>query len=118
MPIYKITQQQGNRTITSQLEAKSLADLQAFLKAVSTAKIKYIYEVHFEDETTLPPIDDFNYYKQYKAFCKNSNRRSKQTLIHNVKKTMTESKLSSLIKTHLETGGMKIEEVSCALFME
>ncbi|MGB2552550.1 hypothetical protein ACPF04_05160 [Campylobacter sp. MOP51] len=118
MPLYKITQQQGNRTITSQLEAKSLADLQAFLNAVSTAKIKYIYEVHFEDETTLPPIDDFNYYKQYKAFCKNSNRRSKQTLIHNVKKTMTESKLSSLIKTHLEAGGMKIEEVSCALFME
>ena len=67
MPLYKITQQQGNRVITSQLEAKSLADLQNFLKATSTAKIKCIYEVHFEDDSTTPPIDDFNYYKQYKA---------------------------------------------------
>lgn len=118
MPLYKITQQQGNRVITSQLEAKSLADLQTFLKSVSTAKIKYIYEVHFEDDETTPPIDDFIYYKQYKAFCKNGNRRSKQVLLHNVKKTMTESKLSNLIKTHLEVGGMKIDEVSCSLFME
>lgn len=118
MPLYKITQQQGNRSITSQLEAKSLADLQAFLKAVSTAEIKYIYEVHYESSKDTYPIDDFNYYKQYKAICKNGNRRSKQFLIHNVKKTMTESRLSNLIKTHLETGGMKIEEISCALFME
>ncbi|QKG28768.1 hypothetical protein [Campylobacter sp. RM16187] len=118
MPIYKVTQQQGNRVITSTLEAKSLSSLQAFLAAASTAKIKYIYEVHFEDEETTPPIDDFTYYKQYKAFCKNGNRRSKQVLLHNVKKTMTESKLSNLIKTHLEVGGMKIDEVSCSLFME
>lgn len=118
MSLYKITQQQGNRVITSQLEAKSLSDLQNFLKSVSTAKIKYIYEVHFEDDETTPPIDDFQYYKQYKAFCSNGNRRSKQVLLHNVKKTMTESKLSNLIKTHLEVGGMKIEQVSCSLFME
>lgn len=118
MPLFKITQQQGNRVITSQLEAKSLSDLQAFLTAVSTAKIKYIYEVHYEDDLSNSPIDDFNYFKQYKAFCKNANRRSKQVLIHNLKKTMTESKLSNLIKTHLEVGGMKIEQVSCSLFME
>ena len=79
MPIYKVTQQQGNRVITSTLEAKSLSSLQAFLTAASTAKIKYIYEVHFEDDTTTPPIDDFNYYKQYKAFCANSNRRKNKS---------------------------------------
>ena len=45
MPIYKITQQQGNRVITSTLEAKSVSDLIAFLDAVSTAEIKYIYKV-------------------------------------------------------------------------
>ena len=43
MPVYKITQQQGNRVITSTLEAKSVASVQAFLQAASTAKIKYIY---------------------------------------------------------------------------
>lgn len=37
MPIYKITQQQGNRVITSTLEAKNLSSLQAFLTATSTA---------------------------------------------------------------------------------
>jgi len=31
MPIYKITQKHGNRTITSTLEAKSLESLKTFL---------------------------------------------------------------------------------------
>ena len=118
MPVYKITQQQGNRVITSTLEAKNLASLQAFLTAASTAKIKCIYEVHFEDDSTTPPIDDFNYYKQYKAFCGNANRRKKQVLIHNVKKTMDEDKLAQLCKTHLEVGGLKVDSVACALFMQ
>ena len=118
MPIYKITQQQGNRVITSTLEAKNLASLQAFLSAASTAKIKYIYEVHFEDDSTMPPIDDFNYFKQYKAFCSNSNRRKKQVLVHNVKKTMDEDKLAQLCKTHLEVGGLKVDSVTCSLFMQ
>lgn len=117
MPIYKVTQQQGSRVITSTLEAKSLSSLQAFLNAVSTAKIKYIYEVHYEDDITTPPIDDFQYYKQYKAFCANSNRRKKQVLVHNVKKTMDEDKLAQLCKTHLEVGGLKVDSVSCSLFM-
>lgn len=117
MPIYKVTQQQGSRVITSTLEAKSLSSLQAFLTAVSTAKIKYIYEVHYEDDITTPPIDDFQYYKQYKAFCANSNRRKKQVLVHNVKKTMDEDKLAQLCKTHLEVGGLKVDSVSCSLFM-
>lgn len=118
MPIFKVTQQQGNRVITSTLEAKSLSSLQAFLTSVSTAKIKYIYEVHFEDDITTPPIDDFQYYKQYKAFCTNSNRRKKQVLVHNVKKTMDEDKLAQLCKTHLEVGGLKVDSVSCSLFMQ
>ena len=117
MPIYKVTQQQGSRVITSTLEAKSLSGLQAFLTAASTAKIKYIYEVHYEDDITTPPIDDFQYYKQYKAFCTNSNRRKKQVLVHNVKKTMDEDKLAQLCKTHLEVGGLKVDSVSCSLFM-
>ena len=118
MPLYKITQQQGNRVITSTLEAKSVASVQAFLTAVSTAKIKYIYEVHYEDEDSKPPIDDFNYFKQYKAFCANSNRRRNQVLVHNVKKTMDEDKLAQLCKTHLEVGGLKVDSVTCSLFMQ
>ena len=118
MPVFKVTQQQGNRVITSTLEAKNLASLQAFLNAVSTAKIKYIYEVHYEDDATTPPIDDFNYFKQYKAFCANSNRRKNQVLVHNVKKTMDEDKLAQLCKTHLEVGGLKVDSVTCSLFMQ
>ena len=118
MPVYKITQQQGNRVITSTLEAKNLASLQAFLTAASTAKIKYIYEVHFEDDETTPPVDDFNYFKQYKAFCANINRRKKQVLVHNVKKTMDEDKLARLCKTYLEVGGLKVDSVTCSLFMQ
>ena len=118
MPIYKVTQQHGNRVRTSTFEAKNLSSLQAFLTAASTAKIKYIYEVHYEDDTTTPPIDDFNYFKQYKAFCGNANRRKKQVLIHNVKKTMDEDKLAQLCKTHLEVGGLKVDSVTCSLFMQ
>lgn len=38
MPTYKVTQKQGNRTMTSTIEAKSLASLKAFLDQISTAK--------------------------------------------------------------------------------
>lgn len=118
MPLYKITQKQGNRTITSTLEAKSLADLQAFLNAVSTAKTTCIYEVHYEDDLGLPPVDDFNYFKQFKAFASNNNDVTKQILLHNVKTTLNEDKIYSLIKSHLEVGGLNIESIKCRLFMK
>ena len=117
MPIYKITQQQGNRVITSTLEAKSVSDLIAFLDAVSTAEIKYIYKVEFETQKTNFPSDDFNYNKQFKAFVSNKNRMCKQILIHNVKKTKNEAEISALIKTHLEVGGLAVKGVSCSLFI-
>ena len=118
MPIYKITQQQGNRVITSTLEAKSVSDLIAFLDAVSTAEIKYIYKVEFETQKTNFPSDDFNYNKQFKAFVSNKNRMCKQILTHNVKKTKNEAEISALIKTHLEVGGLAVKGVSCSLFMD
>ena len=118
MPIYKITQQQGNRVITSTLEAKSVSDLIAFLDAVSTAEIKYIYKVEFETQKTNFPSDDFNSNKQFKAFVSNKNGMCKQILIHNVKKTKNEAEISALIKTHLEVGGLAVKGVSCSLFMD
>lgn len=117
LPIYKITQKQGNRSITSTLEAKSLSDLQAFLTAVSTAKITCIYELHYEDNLSVPPVDDFQYFKQFKAFGTNKNNITKQILIHNIKLNMNEDKLRNLIKTHLEVGGLKIDGLKCRLFM-
>ncbi|WP_170000600.1 hypothetical protein [Campylobacter sp. RM9328] len=118
MPVYKITQQQGNRVITSTLEAKSVANVQAFLSAVSTAKIKYIYEVHYENPSDTYPVDDFFYNKQFKALCSNDNRATKQVLIHNVKKNLNSKEITNLIQTHLEVGGLKVKGVSCSLFME
>ena len=89
MPIYKVTQKQGNRSITSTLEAKSVTALRTFLETVSTAKIMTIYEIHYNYEGDTVPIDDFQYWKQYKAFAVNSSNRSKQVLIHNVKNTIS-----------------------------
>ena len=42
----------------------------------------------------------------------------KQILLHNVKKTKNENELSTLIKTHLEVGGLAVNGVSCSLFMD
>lgn len=116
MPIYKVTQKQGNRTITSTIEAKNVASLQTFLGIVSTAKVTTIYEVHYHDTDNIP-IDDFNYLKYYKSFAKNSQNKSGQIFIHNVKTTIDENRMSSLIKQYLEIGGLKIDSVSCRLFM-
>lgn len=74
MPTYKVTQKQGNRTMTSTIEAKSLASLKAFLDQISTAKTTCIYEVHYENDTDTPPIDDFNYFKQFKAMARNKKQ--------------------------------------------
>lgn len=118
MPLYKVSLKQGNRSITAQYYAKSLENLKQFLNAVTTAKVQQIYEVHYNDELSKPPIDDFNYYKQYKAFVMNNNRLSNQVLIHNVKKTLNEDTISNLIKTHLEVAGLKVTGVTCSLFMQ
>lgn len=115
MPIYKITQKQGNRVFTSQLEAKNLSSLQNFLKSVSTAKVTCIYEVLFEDDS-FAPIDDFNYFKQFKAIAKNNSSASRQVLIHNVKPTLTTDEIFALIKANLEVGGLAIKSLCCSLF--
>ncbi|MDD6055060.1 MAG: hypothetical protein PUB96_00710 [Helicobacteraceae bacterium] len=63
------------------------------------------------------PIDDLNYFKQYKAFVSGSNNCTKQVLVHNIKKTLSPSQISNLIKTHLEIGGIAINSVTCRLLM-
>lgn len=114
--LFKVTQKQGNRVITSTIEAKSFQNLMAFLKAVSTAKVSCVYEVHYEDRLTTPPIDDMNYFKQYKAILTNSAGISNQVLIHNVKLNLSENEIASLIRAHLETGGMSVDSLKCVLF--
>ncbi|ANE35646.1 hypothetical protein CIG11343_0585 [Campylobacter iguaniorum] len=117
MPIYKITQKQGGKSITSTLEAKSLSSCKAFLEAVSTAKVTCIYKVEFEDLSDNIPVDDMQYYKQYKAFASDSHEYTKQVLVYNVKKTVNENEMANLIKTHLEVNGKTIDSVTCRLFM-
>ena len=118
MPIFKVTQQQGNRVITSTYEAKSVQALQTFLSLVSTAKVKYIYEVHFEAENNTFPIDDFNYRKQFKALAKNKNKFANQVLIHNVRLDKSENEIMQAIKDYLRVGNQSIDEVYCSLFMK
>lgn len=115
MRVYKITQKQGNRTITSTLEAKSYQHLMDFLSAVSTAKVTCVYEVLYENDKNLP-IDDFNYFRQFKAFGSNGSNVAKQILIHNVKPNLSEDMIYDLIKTHLSVSGDDIKSINCRLF--
>ncbi|EAJ1232662.1 hypothetical protein YY92_09015 [Campylobacter fetus] len=118
MPIYKITQKQGSKTITSTLESKSLASCKAFLKAVSTAKVVCIYKVEFEDLSDNIPIDDMNYYKQYKAFVSDNQNFTKQVLVHHVKPSINENEMATYIKANLEINGVSIKGLTCRLFMK
>ena len=118
MPTYKVTQKQGNRIMTSTIEAKSLASLKAFLDQISTAKTTCIYEVHYENDTDTPPIDDFNYFKQFKAMARNKNKISRQILLHNLKPNLTQDRIYSLINTHLEVTNLPIDGITCVLFMK
>lgn len=115
MPKYKVTQKQGSKTLVSTFEAKNHALLLDFLKNVSTAKVTCIQQVVYEDDDNYP-IDDFNYFKQYKAFCDNNNRSSKQILIHHVKKNLNEDELANLIKNVFEVNSLNIQSVKCRLF--
>lgn len=118
MPTYKITQKQGSKTITSTLEAKNLASCKAFLEAVSTAKVTCIYKVEYEDFSNNTPVDDMNYYKQYKAFVSDNQNFTKQVLVHHVKPTVNEKEMANLIKTHLEVNNTPIKGITCRLFMK
>ena len=60
----------------------------------------------------------WQYFKQYKAIAKNKNRVAKQVLLHNLKLTMDEDKIKELIKTNLEVGGLKVDELLCTLYMK
>lgn len=119
MARYKVTLKQGNKTMVADYEAKSLNDLVMFLDKVSTCKVSCIQEVVFEDNKKNVPIDDFNYFKQYKAHTSNENSRiSRQVIVHNVKKTINQNEMADLIIQHLEVNGQKIDGVVCSLFME
>lgn len=116
MPIFKVTQKQGSKTFVSEFEAKSAENLITFLKAVSTAKVSSIHQVVYSDSSSAP-IDDFNYFSQFKGFVNNNDTRlSRQLLIHHIKLSVSQEELANLIRSHLVINNSKIDGISCTIF--
>lgn len=117
MSLFKITQMQGSKTITSALECKDLKACLDLLNQISTAKVVQIQQIVYESDTNLKPVDDFNYMRQYKALAKNDSNCSKQFLFHHVKKNLNDDELIKLVKTYCEVDGKKVSSVVSSLLM-
>ncbi|MFT7004251.1 MAG: hypothetical protein ACJAWW_001608 [Sulfurimonas sp.] len=118
MPKYKIQLKQGKRTIVAHGEFKSVEAVKAHYNLVSTMRVSEILKVEFEDYKT-PPIDDYNYMSQFKAFIKNEDtRKSKQVIFNNLKHTLSDSQLYESIKLNMEIDGLKVDSIATVLYKE
>jgi hypothetical protein len=115
MPLYKVQLKQGRRTITNQIEAKSVTDVVTFFETLTTMKVSEVLEVVYQ-KNTQPPIDDFNYYSLYKGIIKNNLRMSKQIVLNNVKLTVSENDIYEACKNHLLIGGSTVDSSYSSLF--
>ena len=115
MPKYRVQLKQGQRTIVEHIEAKSVADLLAFFKEITTMQVTEVLKIEYEDHT-MPPIDDFNYYQIFKGYMHTSNRQSKQIILHNIKPSKTEKDIAMACKLHLEVNTVNVDSLISALF--
>lgn len=116
MPLYRVKLQQGKRTLTEHIEAKSLSDLLAFFDYVSTMKVAEVLKVEYTNPSSVIPVDDFNYHSLFKTFAKTSTGMSKQFIFHNIKKTVNENEMYAKMIQHLEVGNQPIDSIFCALY--
>lgn len=115
MPLYRVQLKQGRRTITNQVEAKSVADCLAFFNELTTMKVSEILKIEYSDDTHAP-IDDFNYWAVFKGIIKTNMSMSKQIVLNNVKLNKNEGDIALSCRNHLEVGGFNIESVVTGLF--
>jgi len=116
MPNYKIQLKQGKRTIVAHGEFKNVEAVKTHYNRISTMKVSEILKVEFEDKSK-PPIDDFEYNSQFKAFIQNNDtRKSKQVIFNNIKRTVSNNELYDSIKETMEIDGLKIDGITCILY--
>jgi len=118
MPKYRVQLKQGKRTVVEHIEAKSVDAVINFYNTLTTMKLTEILKIEFQD-TTTPPIDDYNYQSLFKGFVKNSDTRQvKQIILHNVKPTVDEDAIYSACIANLEINGTNIDSVTATLFKD
>lgn len=109
MPFYRVKLQQGKRTVTEHIEAKSLTSLLTFFEYVTTMKVAEVLKVEYLNPSDIIPIDDFNYDSLFKTFAVNDvTNTSRQFILHNIKKTVTDDELFNKIFECLEVSGGSI----------
>ncbi len=116
MPKYKIQLKQGKRTIVAHGEFKNVSAVLAHYNRISTMKVSEILRVEYED-TTTPPVDDFNYRSLFKGIVKNKDlRKSKQVIFNNIKMSINENDIYNSCMLNMEIDGAKIDSGLATLF--
>lgn len=116
MPKYKIQLKQGSVTRTAHGEFKNVQAVLSHYNSISTMKVTEVLRIEFED-TTQPPIDDFNYRSIFKGFINNNDtRKSKQVLFHNIKMSVNENDIYNSCVANMEIDNFKVDAVSSTLF--
>ena len=116
MPKYKIQLKQGSVTRTAHGEFKNVQSVINHFNTISTMKVTEVLKIEYED-TTHPPIDDFNYRSIFKGFINNSEtRKSKQVLFHNIKMNVNENDIYNSCMVNMEIDSYNVDAVSSTLF--
>ena len=118
MPKYRVQLKQGKRTIVSHIEAKSVDAVKSFYDTLTTMKVSEILKIEYQD-TTTPPVDDFNYQSLFKGFIKNrDSRKIKQIILHNIKTTKGEDDIYQACMQYLEIEGLSVDSITASLFKD
>ena len=118
MPKYRVQLKQGKRTIVEHIEAKSVDAVLNLYNTLTTMKVTEILKIEYQD-TTTPPIDDYNYQSLFKGFIKNNDTRQiKQIILHNIKIGVNENDIYSACISNLEINGVSVDGVTLTLFKD
>ncbi len=112
MPKYKVSLKQGSKTWVEYIETDNLQSLLDFYSQITTAKIKKVEEIVYEDPSNSFIIDDGNYWDYVKVFVRNkSTSKMKQYIFKHIKRNKNEKELASLFKQYLKIDGGKVDAV-------
>lgn len=119
MPKFQVQLKQGKDVKNVEVMSSNHTKVLAFFEAITTMKVFQIKEIVYTAPTDIIPVDDFNYHPTVKTLAHiEEGNRSYQMLFNNVKKTIDEQELFTLMKNYLEIDSMTIDSIMCTFFKD
>jgi|GEM_PF-395181 len=117
MPKFVVQLKQGRDVKSVEVEASNYSNVLQFFETVTTMKVSEIREVVYINPSTIIPLDDFNYFPTFKTILQHESPRvARPLLLNNIKLTLDEREIFSLMKQLLKVDGLSVDSITATVF--